>query len=774
VALQPDNGLTAWWEQLGQDDPYALPPLSIASSEGIPAPGPITTPQYPAEIEMAPDNARPTLTPVVPEIEMPGTDVAAEREAEARAGLPPAPQDPYGAGLGNTIPGLSIPTDSLPPMPDPTAAHEQAVDSRIAGSEMLSDAQRQLTHEEAVANRVDATERLTEPTDAHETIFDAETSRRRGMSPEEVLRENADRTAQERLDDQDRQKSLFQKETEERQAAENMRRESRARAQQERAQLDAEAKALALKPEATDQDWYDEGGIGRRVGAFVVGLLGGLGKDYRGLDQINRSVDSFLAAKRQERQNQKGALSDRRQSLAEQVAEADQDWREAQVYRQATLERAKYEIETFQQNFDPESTRAVALDNARRQVDGELASNAAAAQAAREKEWEGRLRLSWEVEKNQRERDEARRKDMEAADKHAAAQKKLAGGGPGKPKDEDIVYTPEQWAARGVKDVTGPMSSKQLRSLQGLQKSSQEVAANQAGMSKEERENTVPGVLIKDASGKKKEFVAVGRPEDVSKLRDQVKAAKMIIGRMDDALRTRTGWSSDAGNSDERKKLAVQWGNAKVDAKGMLDLGAITAADVPLIEGVLGTSDPSTWKDPVAGITEARRIIENRVNASLEAAGYDIAENGRWQIAQPSTKRPERTADDAAFEKLQSSNVGSYTSFSADMQDDRLKKDRASESEVKAAYQSGGVPPDLRKTIDRWSDEARGGKEDPKAILARERLIKLVETGNDVVRGAAQAALDSALRPDVEQIGPSSAVVHDTGPDAPPKKKGGR
>jgi hypothetical protein len=770
VALQPNTGLDAWWQGLGDDpyaDPYAMQPLSIASSEGIPAPSPIVAPAYPPEIEMPAVDARPVEQP---EIEMPAQD------ARPTLGFPHAPEAPYQSpigeppALGGMQPGLGIPTSALEGF-QPQLDHEQAVDDRVAGSERFSDDPMRIpTPEEARENRIDGSEKFAELPDAHETVFDAESARLGEMSPDDFYRESRMQAEQERLDDQQRREDALAAGRREAEADRTIRIAARQRAQQERNQIDADAKALAAKPNATDQDWYEEGGIGRRAGAFLVGLLGGLGKDYRGLDQINRSIDSFLAAKKADRDQQRALLGDRRQSLDVRLEQEDQDWREDQAYKQAALERTLHEVETAQQSFHPEGTRAMELAKARQGIESELLAHRAAANEAMEKKNIAREKHNWEREDNQRKRDENRRKDAELAMKEQAAAAKLRGGGPGKAKPEDVLNDPSYYEQRSLARPPVAMSEKQYNAWLRLRKGSQELAANQAGMSKEERENAVPG--IKNADGST--FVAFGRPEDVSALRGQIKAAKMIIGRMDDALRTRTGWSSNTGNSDERKKLAVQWGNAKVDAKGMLDLGAITVADVPLIEGSLGTDDPSSWKDPEAGILEARRIIEARVNASLEAAGY---EGARWQITAPSTKKPEDTEGDRVLKRAQHSEVGSLTSYIDDTEDrvnpaDRQKR---SISEKNDAYKKeGGIPPGIRKQIEAWGSQARGDDKDPNAVLARNYLVNLVETGgNEAVKAAASNALESSrTRPDVSTQG--SAVAYETLPPLPMPKKGGR
>jgi hypothetical protein len=769
MALEPGpyGSVTDWWQSLA-DDPVA-DALAIASAQGVPAPGPITTP-LPPEIEMPAENARPTIgfpRPVESaEIEMAGTDFAAERAATQaqQASMPSAPPM-----LGQSQPGLSVPisvVDSLPPMPD----HEQFVDARVAGSERLSDDPlRMPTPEEAVAARVDGSEALSDPRDAYETRLDAETDRLASQDPFQAAQERLDISEAARQRSAAAELKAATAEAEDAMSAQRALVEARQRTTHERRQIDAEAKDLANQKIGAG-DWYEEGGIGRTVSAMLLGFAGGLvqhlnGGRNIGLEAVNRSIDQFIAARQQDRAHQREMLGERRRSLGEEQAEADKDYHNAQVIRKAAYERAIRQIEVEQQNYDPEGTQAVARDDLRRRLIAQAAANEEAGALAREKQWTDRLKLTFDVEKNQRERDEARRKQAEHDLKLQGMRAKL-GGGPAKVKPEDIVFPPEYYTQRGLVAPPVPMSEKQHKAWLPQKKASQEISANESGMSKEERENSIPGIKNPDGST----FVAVGRPEDISKARDQISAAKLIIRRMDEALRTRTGWSSDAGNSDERKRLQAQWGNVKVDAKNLLDLGAITASDVPLIEGVVGTDDPSSWKDPEAGIIEARRLIEDRIDTKLRGLNY---QGERWGIQTPSLKKPEKSSDDLAFERAQDPEVGSLTSYGRDMQDERDPSKRASFDDVKATYKSGtGIPPGIQSTIDKWGAAARSGDE-AEQKLARERLISLVNTGgNDAVKAAARTALENANLASDEVAAPQQSVARETAP--PPPRKGKR
>lgn len=143
----------------------------------------------------------------------------------------------------------------------------------------------------------------------------------------------------------------------------------------------------------------------------------------------------------------------------------------------------------------------------------------------------------------------------------------------------------------------------------------------------------VPGVQQADGS----DFLAVGTPEEVGKLRDKKAAATTIVGLLDKALEIRTGWTSDAAKSGEWRRLQQLWGTAKAKGKDALGLGALSGDDYKILDAYLGTSDPTEFRDPSSGILQARETILDDLNDSLRSHGLDaktrydiprIADNG--------------------------------------------------------------------------------------------------------------------------------------------------
>jgi hypothetical protein len=531
--------------------------------------------------------------------------------------------------------------------------------------------------------------------------------------------------------------------------------------------VDEDSKAAAAEQVDGDR-WWNSRSTGQKIAGFISAIVGGLvqgrsGGPNQGLAMIEAEIDRDVDVQKFNMQAKRAELQRRGASIQQLAAFDQESFLEAEKFRLAGLSRVMGTIAADAQNYDPQGKSAITL--------GKLYS---AIGDARQK---GLIAFEDQHFKNNLEVLKANADlaktgaEIAKLEAEAAKLRGAIGGGAKAVKPEDVPQDPSYFEQRGLTRPPVTMSEKQYRAWQPLKKGTQEIAANESGISKEERENSIPGIKNPDGST----FTAVGRPEDVSKLRAQIAAGRRMIRRMDDAIRTRTGWSSNLGNSDERKKLGVQWGHVKLDAKELFDLGAITESDVPLVEGGVGTDDPSSWKDPTAGILEARRLVADRLNTALHAAGWD--ESQRFEPPVPSAKPPDETSDDRALKKAQDKNVGSFTTFVAE-EDEVNPADRGPKKSLNqqtADHEAtGGVPPSIRKQIEKWTVDARSGDE-VKSKQARAYLIELTTTGgNDTVKGLAQLALTQANTPGTETVGPERSVAFETLPPLPPPKKKGK
>ncbi len=500
--------------------------------------------------------------------------------------------------------------------------------------------------------------------------------------------------------------------------------------EQEAAAIKAEAQKL-YETGVNPDGWMESRSVPQMLAAIASVFIGGIGGGPNaGLQMINGAIERDIDAQKANLAHKRGLLADRRGALADQAQEDAAFERQANAYRIATYERALRDISAEQMKYDPQGTTTITLEKARRQIAAEQAKAYAKAVEDAAKRQSDALKQAFDLRKTAAE---TARIEAETA--------KLRGqlGGAGGTKEEDVVRSPEEWASLGVSGVPSPMSMKQLKKLQPLMKGGQELTKNEqeieagkATLSKEEREQGIPG--IKNADGTP--FIAVGRPEDVSKLRKAKSATETIVRRMDDALRTRTGWSSNIGNSDERAKLKAQWGQVKLAAKELFDLGAITESDVPLIEGAIGADDPSAWKDPTAAILEARRLVIEKLNSELHGAGW--AADQRFDIKAPATVAPKETAETAAFKNAQRAVKVS------DVKGDRPEIQTGADAD---AYldATGGLDKYVRSDVQRLLDDLvdRGlSGDDAKKEDALGQLRDLVKTGgNSGVKDAARRAI---------------------------------
>jgi hypothetical protein len=739
----------AWAQPAPMQPGLGIPQSTVdAAAPQIQQDAEIEMPGYPPEqpeIEMANMDMRPNIgfprlvedAPAELPAPMPADEPLPEVDAISGVGavIPPPPSDMQPGGLQ---PGLGIPMAAFDAAADFAA---RPPDWRSAGDNAL---------------------------EVPEDIDQVNAAAYAKMTPED--RANAQFDLAQRREAEERSR-MTKAAIDNAEAIENEHRahlESRAKAAQDRQALEMDAKKLA-ETNIDPEKWWNDRSTGQKVAAFIAAIAGGLvqphGGRNSGLAAIDTMIDRDIDAQKANMANKRAELQRRGGALNDAAATEAEDYREQTMFRVASYERIKTQISTEMQNFDPRGTSRIKLGEIYVGIEGQRQAALASMQDKRQKQLMEAIKVDQEQQKI----------DIDRAKMEAAAQAallKARGGGAKAVKPDDVVH-PRQWYAdQGLPVPPDDKSVKEYKTWQGLTKTGQEIKTNASTQSREELERGIPGLKNGDGSA----FIAKGTPESIVALRAMKSGTQTAVRLMDEALRVRTGWSSNTGNSDERKKLKAIWGQAKLAAKDTFKLGAITEADVPLIEGALGTDDPSTWTDPEAGIMTARRLLLNRANTEFEGAGY---EGSRWDIKAPTTRAAVETADDAAFKKAQDENVGSITTFIADEENLDPAKRGAKKSfrDNEAAWkQAGGIPPSIAANIAKWTSEARGSDE-AKSKIARGYLAELTTTGgNDAVKAAARAAIEEANQtPSTDTFGaPSTSVARETVPPLPTKKKGKR
>ena len=697
--------------QDGQPDPYGLPPIDLSAYDsdpwyGLAPPAPvdlgITATESPM---MGSVIAQPPPPPPPPEPWWVGPDhasVGPETASVPDVGAELPPPGPPSLGEPSIAPQQTAPAQLPPPPPPPMSAPQPGIGlpaGLISGAMAAPDGARDL---EAPTDPSQDIAALNDEQYAQYKLAQQIASRER-MLADQAKAAQAEREQAER----DHVAAV----------------EANKRAQEESAAIADEAKKLGNE-RIDPEHWWSTRSSGQQIAAVLGAFVAGMVRARKGgsnvvLDTMDREIDRDIAAQQANIANRRAALGERKEGLSRSISLDANAAAEATKFRVATYERAINESAAREAAFDPRGTRA--------QAERELRDQMRARQAEAIQRFNDQRRKT--IMEDIKFRQDAEKHALDMAKGQADLARKLgAVGGTGAVKPDEQVQDPSYFAQRGLIAPPVPMSPAQYKAWQPLKKGSQEITANQTtGMSKEEIER---GIDLPGGDS----FIAKGRPEDAAKLRTQIAAAKEIIDLMDDALTTRTGWSTDLGNSEERQQLVAIWGNAKIAAKNLNDLGAITEADVPLIKGAIGTDDPSKLRDPTPGIRKARELVLNKVNNLLRGAGY----KGRWDVRPlpgkggAATVRP-GDAEQAALLK----------GPSLDQVAGELGASPLDGADVAAKFrEAGGILPSARRTIDALAAGLRST--DPREVeLAATRLREL----------AAHADLPAVRQYAMDQLG---------------------
>lgn len=501
--------------------------------------------------------------------------------------------------------------------------------------------------------------------------------------------------------------------------------------------------------------WRESRSVPQSIAAFLSVVVGGLyqarkGGPNIGLEIINKAIDQDIAEQESNLANKRGVLAEMREAGMSR-------FQSQQAYRTAVYARAKEDLLTKLQDFDPRGTTALEGAKHAYQFDMQIAQ---AAELARQQA----LKEGLTAAKERREMLKSMDEHGEAQDKHALAQRKLAGGGTG------AKQSPEYFVSRGLMPPPVPMTDKEYKAWLGNRKAGAEVtkadqealAGQSQGMSKEEAERGIAGLKQKDD----KPFIAQGTPEKVAGVRDRVAATKTVVRILDQIGRTRTGWSPDVTKSTEWKQLKADWAAAKGVAKDVLGLGALSGPDEALIENYLGGLDPTGIRDPGPGLKRARQNMVNMTGDVLTGVGYD----GKFDIPEPKLNAVEETPSDARFKKaLKAPTLTDVIEASGG-----AAADTKSAADRYSPYVTPGsaptidnvVLPEVRREIEALETAAKRGDEE-----AINKLGQMSEGGGNIgTQKAAAAALFAAGRATEtyeEAAGKDQATARDPMPQRP-------
>ena len=753
-----DDFIRQWSEEVAASAP-PVPGAVLQPGLGVPAAALDQVAANPAELEMpAVDVAAERARVAQPEIEMPAVDVAAER---AKVATPPwaqasqVPEPPIATNeqaLEVMQPGLGIPRDSVDQLAEARgqasaeqqALHEQDVDAQIAAS-------------------FDEDLPLQQPSSRFEDVADA----RAKMSNVEAAQDDAlqaqiasERAAQQRLE-------LERRATEEADAALKARLEARQQARAEREQINAEAKAAA-EQKIGARDWYEEGGIGRTVGAMVIAAVGGLvqhlnGGRNLGLEAVDRTIDRWIATKQADRAHKRSLLNDRMQSLDQQMAQDAADAREDDVMRRAAYERALRQVEVEQQNYDPEGTRARSMDNVRRELIAKMQASELAAEQARAKLLEEQAKVRREEQRLRLDQEKAiedRRKNR--------ADERLRGweiGSENKRASDRLAFDEKKLAA----DVT--MDQREAEKDARKEAKEAQVEARELGglgdVTVKRDPNT--GAPIVGADGKPVVEYGSLRNADGGEWRAPTKelntelskkraAAANVVDMLDEvlAIRDRVGGESETFNSDDSQRLKVLESQILSMTKQGTQ-GMSSDADMNVLKEAVGAKDVTSFRSKAAGLEKGRERVLANLNNDFKIIGKYTGKP--INIENRFTAAPKNTAEEERLKELYSKPQIAVDEATAQVA--RLMKKRyegldlndpavaaqwkkeflAAKAKAESDYKD--ITPQQEADLQRLGDIASGTG--PDAEKARRDLQDAAKSGQTAkIREAALAAIRSA------------------------------
>lgn len=262
-------------------------------------------------------------------------------------------------------------------------------------------------------------------------------------------------------------------------------------------------------------------------------------------------------------------------------------------------------------------------------------------------------------------------------------------------------------------------------------------------------------VTMKDGSV----FIPLGTEASITALQKQHAAASQFIGTIDEIRKLGPEWLSNTANSEKKQRLDQLMGDLRLQTLAAKNLGVPTGHDIELAEKFIGTSDPTRFRDSLAGLNQARDSVIRDHNIELGRSGLDK----RWDppdltkvpAAEPSQEEQIRTR------LLEKPNVSYQTAFQQAQRDELASiRDKyggstnyAPGSEVADAVRRAGetaakykdIAPDQIRLIQDLKD--RAANHDQAAFDALRNIGKdgATQAIRDLAVNSQQAAADAIL-----------------------------
>jgi hypothetical protein len=357
----------------------------------------------------------------------------------------------------------------------------------------------------------------------------------------------------------------------------------------------------------------------------IGAAMAGDGSRNPALDMFFKAIDRKVAGQLQDLDQKRAGLATQKEGLGLMRQAGMDKLAEMDTYRYGYLEQAKRQVETIKQQTQSDVVRANA-DVALAGIEQEKAKTLSTAV--------DRFQTRQE-QKEARAQQERHHKDSMALQiqAQAIAERRL---------DQEREAAAE--AAR-VKGDAAKAKLIQDRALGGEVSVVRDKDGNPV-LDKDGNPQVKTG-LITDSKGEV--WIPNGPEAVISTLHKQHNATNALVGTLDEIRKLGPEWLLDTANSDKFQRLQQLMGNATLLAIQAKELGVPTGRDIEFAQKVIGTTDPTRWKDSIAGLNEARKTLIRDHNVRLRTAGLDKD----WTVADTGKKGSREMPGDAELKTMQ-------------------------------------------------------------------------------------------------------------------------
>lgn len=388
--------------------------------------------------------------------------------------------------------------------------------------------------------------------------------------------------------------------------------EARQKARAE-ARAEREARAVRAKELANTKidrgRWWHSRSTAEKIAGIIGAMAGGLTAPYRGgrndgIAMLMKAVDDDVADQKAEIASKREALADEGRTAEQRYADDENDYREAELRRQAGYQRVRNEIVTDMQQYNQRGAKAQMYRDAILGIDAKAKAADDAAEAAATKRKIDLAKLGLDVEAAQLARDKF---NADRADKQAKA---------GKVKEVDPLDVQRSAADLQslnikVPNFAGTLSIKQAKGLLEAGKSSEEYE-------KAARENKAENVAIADILLDNGEQARFKDPIAVGKSKGQAEQAVTLIDELA-RLVAQNGFESDVLKSPEWVKAKGALAELLLTSKNVDQLGVLSGDDIRLeMEKITGGLDPTGMRSAIVGLMAGRDRLVNKLNFEMK------------------------------------------------------------------------------------------------------------------------------------------------------------